>query len=68
MSLINFKLGTPEDLAFASYDDGTVYFVFPSGSTTVVFIQIQKECGTQLVLLMMIQILYGQTTWIGQNW
>ena len=34
MSLINFKLGTPEDLAFASYDDGTVYFVFPSGSTT----------------------------------
>ena len=34
MSLINFKLGTPENLALTSYDDGSVYFVFPSGSTS----------------------------------
>lgn len=32
MSLINFKLGTPDDLASAPYSDGTVYFIFAQGS------------------------------------
>ena len=34
MSLVDFKMGTPEDLAFEPYHDGSLYFIFPDGSNT----------------------------------